>query len=79
LKDPRELAILAEARALVQALPKHRQQSEDWLYATALMRDAVNGLSVAREMEARLKRALTAEGLLEPAVQFADHLGHSAA
>ena len=39
LKDPRELAILAEARALVQALPKHRQQSEAWLYATALMRD----------------------------------------
>jgi hypothetical protein len=65
LKDGQELVTLADARALFQTLPRHRQRSEEWLYAIALMQEmAVTGQTVTRETIARLKRALTTEGLL---------------
>jgi hypothetical protein len=64
LKDGRTLATLADARAIVQALPERRQRNEHWLYAGELLLEAATRQGPMKITVAQLERALKAEGLI---------------
>jgi hypothetical protein len=64
LKDGRTLTTLADARALMLALPRSHQRDEHWLYAGGLMQEAATFNGGMRETQAHLTRALKAEGLI---------------
>ena len=65
LHDGRQIKTLADARALIRALPTTDQQNERWLYMTELLMSAAEGkwgaLGAATE---QLWQALRAERLL---------------
>jgi hypothetical protein len=66
LKDGRTLATLADAHALMMALPDRRQRDPHWQYAGELLQKAASrdgGFALA-QAHAQLPRALKSEGLL---------------
>jgi hypothetical protein len=64
LKDGRTLVTLADARALIQALPQRDQRNERWLYAGGLLLEAATTSGPIRNTVVQLTRALQAEGLI---------------
>ncbi|MGA2795795.1 MAG: hypothetical protein ABSE69_20230 [Roseiarcus sp.] len=64
LKDGRTLATLADARAIVEALPERQQRNEHWLYAGGLLLEAAIRQGPMKITAAQLTRALKAEGLI---------------
>jgi hypothetical protein len=64
LRDGRTIATLAEARALMLALPVRHQVRPFWQYAAELMLEAAQRDDKIEDAYHQLTRALTAEGLL---------------
>ncbi|MGO8912340.1 MAG: hypothetical protein ACLQDM_23850 [Bradyrhizobium sp.] len=64
LKDGRILTTLADARAIVLALPERHQRNEHWLYAGELLFEAATRQGPMKITVAQLERALKAEGLI---------------
>jgi hypothetical protein len=62
LKDGRTLVTLADARALIRALPQRDQRNERWLYAGGLLLEAATTTGPMKNAAAQLTRALEAEG-----------------
>lgn len=62
LKDGRLLITLADARAVMLALPERRRRNELWLYAGALLLEAAVLGGAMAETAAQQTRALKAEG-----------------
>lgn len=58
------LTTLADARALMLALPVRHQVRPFWQYAAELLLDAAERRGSVEDAAAQLSRALTAEGLL---------------
>jgi hypothetical protein len=63
LKDGRILVALADARDVMQTLPRFHQRREHWLYAGALIHEAANGGAMGETGE-HLTRALKLEGFI---------------
>jgi hypothetical protein len=64
LKDGRPIATLADAQAIVLALPERHQRNEHWLYTGELLREAATLAGPMKITVAQLTRALKAEGLI---------------
>jgi hypothetical protein len=64
LKDGRTLTTLADARALVDALPERQRRNEHWLYAGELLIEAATRHGPMKITAAQLARALQAERLI---------------
>jgi hypothetical protein len=64
LKDRRTIATLADARALILALPPLHQRNPHWQYAGELLMRASTSKSAVDDALAQLLRALKAERLV---------------
>jgi len=65
LRDGRRVATLADARAVIGSLPRRLQQSERWLYVSALLLEsAASRKAHINRTAVHLEHALKAEGLL---------------
>jgi hypothetical protein len=65
LKDGRSIETLADARAIMLALPELHQRNPHWQYAAELLLSASNSKSAVDDATAQLLRALKAEGLVQ--------------
>jgi hypothetical protein len=64
-KDGRELKTLADARALILALPESHRADSHWDHAAELLTAAAQGKpAFVNQFSIQLKRALKAEGLI---------------
>ena len=60
----RPIATVADAQAIVLALPERHQRNEHWLYTGELLREAATLAGPMKITVAQLTRALKAEGLI---------------
>jgi hypothetical protein len=64
LRDGRIFATLADARAFVRSLSKHRRRNEEWQYADGLLLEAATGRGAMVKTSAHLLKALKNDGLI---------------